>query len=137
VLAAAGAGLARGEVVAVHADALRGERFVQLVEGLGDGLVRGVGPVRRLSLDELEALGTGDSAVASGRAVERLAVAASPTPVAERAVCTPQAADLRRVAGWLAAGPVPLATWEPDYGRLAEAQVQWEQRHGRPLDRPA
>jgi tRNA threonylcarbamoyladenosine biosynthesis protein TsaB len=33
----------------------------------------------------------------------------------------------------LAAGPVPIDTWEPDYGRLAEAQVRWEAAHGRPL----
>ena len=33
----------------------------------------------------------------------------------------------------LAAGPVELASWEPDYGRLAEAQVRWEAAHGRPL----
>jgi tRNA threonylcarbamoyladenosine biosynthesis protein TsaB len=26
-----------------------------------------------------------------------------------------------------------LATWEPDYGRLAEAQVRWEAAHGRSL----
>ena len=33
--------------------------------------------------------------------------------------------------GW----PVPadLRTWEPDYGRLAEAQVRWEAAHGRAL----
>lgn len=29
--------------------------------------------------------------------------------------------------------PVDLAGWEPDYGRLAEAQVRWEAVHGRPL----
>jgi tRNA threonylcarbamoyladenosine biosynthesis protein TsaB len=29
--------------------------------------------------------------------------------------------------------PVNLASWEPDYGRLAEAQVRWEATHGRPL----
>lgn len=33
----------------------------------------------------------------------------------------------------LASGPVPIETWEPDYGRLAEAQVKWEAAHGRPL----
>jgi tRNA threonylcarbamoyladenosine biosynthesis protein TsaB len=32
-------------------------------------------------------------------------------------------------------GPVDLASWEPDYGRLAEAQVRWESAHGRPLTR--
>lgn len=31
------------------------------------------------------------------------------------------------------AGPVDLALWEPDYGRLAEAQVRWEREHGKPL----
>jgi tRNA threonylcarbamoyladenosine biosynthesis protein TsaB len=30
-------------------------------------------------------------------------------------------------------GAVDLAQWEPDYGRLAEAQVRWEREHGRPL----
>jgi tRNA threonylcarbamoyladenosine biosynthesis protein TsaB len=43
----------------------------------------------------------------------------------------------RNVAGILdaviASGPVDIDTWEPDYGRLAEAQVRWEAAHGRPL----
>jgi tRNA threonylcarbamoyladenosine biosynthesis protein TsaB len=30
-------------------------------------------------------------------------------------------------------GPVDLSLWEPNYGRLAEAQVRWEAEHGRPL----
>jgi len=30
-------------------------------------------------------------------------------------------------------GPVDLDTWEPAYGRPAEAQVKWEAEHGRPL----
>jgi tRNA threonylcarbamoyladenosine biosynthesis protein TsaB len=33
----------------------------------------------------------------------------------------------------LATPPVALDSWEPDYGRLAEAQVKWEAAHGRPL----
>jgi len=40
-------------------------------------------------------------------------------------------ARLSHVAGALRA--VDLAQWEPSYGRLAEAQVQWEQKHGRSL----
>ncbi|MDQ3696590.1 MAG: tRNA (adenosine(37)-N6)-threonylcarbamoyltransferase complex dimerization subunit type 1 TsaB [Gemmatimonadota bacterium] len=28
---------------------------------------------------------------------------------------------------------VDVGSWEPDYGRLAEAQVRWEATHGRPL----
>jgi tRNA threonylcarbamoyladenosine biosynthesis protein TsaB len=35
----------------------------------------------------------------------------------------------------VAGGPVDLASWEPDYGRLAEAQVRWEAEHGRALPR--
>lgn len=30
--------------------------------------------------------------------------------------------------------PVPRQSWEPAYGRLAEAQVVWERVHGRPLE---
>lgn len=29
--------------------------------------------------------------------------------------------------------PADVGLWEPDYGRLAEAQVRWEAVHGRPL----
>jgi tRNA threonylcarbamoyladenosine biosynthesis protein TsaB len=39
------------------------------------------------------------------------------------------------LSGVIQAGPVDLAAWEPDYGRLAEAQVRWEAAHGRPLTR--
>jgi hypothetical protein len=30
-------------------------------------------------------------------------------------------------------GPVDLASWEPDYGRVAEAQRRWEAAHGRAM----
>jgi len=35
--------------------------------------------------------------------------------------------------GPLVLRPVDLDTWEPDYGRQAEAQARWESTHGRPL----
>jgi tRNA threonylcarbamoyladenosine biosynthesis protein TsaB len=38
-----------------------------------------------------------------------------------------------QLRGLIATGPVNLELWEPDYGRLAEAQVRWEAAHGRPL----
>jgi len=41
------------------------------------------------------------------------------------------AAALGTLAPWPAAAD--LASWEPDYGRLAEAQVRWEATHGRAL----
>jgi hypothetical protein len=37
------------------------------------------------------------------------------------------------LASLIANGPVNLEAWEPDYGRLAEAQVRWEAAHGRRL----
>jgi tRNA threonylcarbamoyladenosine biosynthesis protein TsaB len=37
------------------------------------------------------------------------------------------------VVGGAHPGVVELSTWEPNYGRLAEAQVRWERTHGRPL----
>jgi tRNA threonylcarbamoyladenosine biosynthesis protein TsaB len=51
----------------------------------------------------------------------------------ERPRTYPRAASIMRLGVWLAQPPVSLAAWEPDYGRLAEAQVKWEQAHGRPL----
>lgn len=33
----------------------------------------------------------------------------------------------------ISGGAIDLDSWEPDYGRLAEAQVKWEAAHGRPL----
>lgn len=32
------------------------------------------------------------------------------------------------------ASRVDLVSWEPEYGRKAEAQVKWERAHGRPLE---
>jgi tRNA threonylcarbamoyladenosine biosynthesis protein TsaB len=39
----------------------------------------------------------------------------------------------RLFAAIVEAGSVDLASWEPNYGRLAEAQVRWEAAHGRRL----
>ena len=37
------------------------------------------------------------------------------------------------LAAVIAGGAVDLTSWEPSYGRNAEAQVKWEAAHGRPL----
>jgi tRNA threonylcarbamoyladenosine biosynthesis protein TsaB len=48
----------------------------------------------------------------------------------------PRARAAARLAGLIDATPAAdLASWEPAYGRLAEAQVKWEAAHGRPLTR--
>jgi tRNA threonylcarbamoyladenosine biosynthesis protein TsaB len=39
----------------------------------------------------------------------------------------------RVIESIIAAGEADVETWEPMYGRLAEAQVKWEAAHGRPL----
>lgn len=49
----------------------------------------------------------------------------------------PRGPDARGFAILLEGGlcrEVSLAEWEPTYGRKAEAQVRWEQAHGRPLE---
>lgn len=46
----------------------------------------------------------------------------------------PRASGFARIGASVErSGPVDLGLWEPDYGRLAEAQVRWEREHGRPL----
>lgn len=60
--------------------------------------------------------------------------AARPVGPAESLAVTPHArgvATLGTLAPWPDAAD--LATWEPNYGRLAEAQVKWEAAHGRAL----
>lgn len=121
-LAAATHGQA-GEFV-VHADALRGERFALDVSIDDAGRLQVQSAVRRLSLAEL-------ALASESRA--RLAVLSSSEPDLERAIVTPDAAAIVRCVDWLREGPVSLDLWEPDYGRLAEAQVKWEQTHGRAL----
>jgi len=100
-------------------DALRGESYVAAFEhDAGD--VRPVGPMRRIPTDSVPAAAASDDARAVG----------------------PDLADtwLPRARGaallWpsiLADGPVDLASWEPLYGRVAEAQAKWEAAHGRAL----
>lgn len=59
---------------------------------------------------------------------------ARPIGPAEELAAVPRALGVARLAGRLAHGsPVDLASWEPMYGRVAEAQARWERAHGRPL----
>ena len=49
-------------------------------------------------------------------------------------VGSPHARGVARIGrGPQALRTVDLTSWEPDYGRRAEAQVQWERKHGRSL----
>lgn len=101
-------------------DALRGERYAALVERDANGAVHRV-----------EQLGLVPVADVAARAAALNALAIGPD---EATVARPHARELRHCLGLAAAsGPVDLASWEPMYGRLAEAQVKWEAAHGRSL----
>lgn len=115
---------ATGGRLLVHSDALRDERYVMPVRVDADGTVRAEGDVERLPVATLVT-----------RAGDRVLLAvAGGAGTFEPPVVSPDAAALTRVAGWRTHGAVDTATWEPAYGRLAEAQVKWESQHQRPLE---
>ncbi|MDQ2765787.1 MAG: tRNA (adenosine(37)-N6)-threonylcarbamoyltransferase complex dimerization subunit type 1 TsaB, partial [Gemmatimonadota bacterium] len=116
-LVAADPKLADGSYLAVL-DALRGDVFAAAYRREGD-VVTEVAPARLVARDALEH--------------EAALLHASVIGPEEHPRTPPRAANVVRLRAWLALEPVSLATWEPDYGRLAEAQVKWEQAHGRPL----
>lgn len=102
-------------------DALRGDRYVALV-------IVGAGGV----LTRVEALGLVPVAGLPALAQAHAARTVGPD-VATRSF--PHASGLVRCLALLAdTAPVDLASWEPVYGRLAEAQVRWEATHGRRLE---
>jgi len=96
--------------------ALRGEHYVLTATVGEDGGVFEPGPFELIA-----------SGAIAGYAAERRAtlIGAPPGRPAQ-----PHARSASRVEATM----VNLASWEPAYGRLAEAQVKWEASHGRPLD---
>ncbi len=101
-------------------DAMRGERYATLYE-VGSG--GSVGEVQRLGL-----IAEGDVANECTRLGAR---AIGPREMVEASPHARGAAVL--LDEIIAHGLVALDTWEPDYGRLAEAQVKWEAARGRSL----
>lgn len=138
VAAALGKGLARGSGARLHAvpslpliaaahpdasvgtyltvlDALRGEWFVQAVTKHRDGSWSVDAAVERLAV-----------ALVHDRArTHAFTIVGPPIDIVQQ----PDASGALRI------GIVEVSrdAWEPDYGRLAEAQVQWETAHARPL----
>lgn len=96
-------------------DALRGEWFVQLATRLPDGTWVIDAVVERLAVQVVR-----DRAMALSAAIVGPPVDVMQQPDARAAMA------VRTTA-------VSLDAWEPDYGRLAEAQVVWEATHARPL----
>jgi tRNA threonylcarbamoyladenosine biosynthesis protein TsaB len=121
IIAGAQQPLAVGEYVAVL-DAMRGEFFAASLVIGRDGRVSQTGSVTLLTADELAELDrSGHTRVAGpGQHID----------------LRPHARGIARLLPSIVNDvPVDLASWEPDYGRLAEAQVRWEAEHGRPLPR--
>lgn len=114
--------LPSGEYLSVL-DAMRGEFFVARVLLEPSGLATQIEPPTILTAHQLGQL--------AGK--ERVASVIGP---GQQHDARPHARGVAAVlSAVINAGPVDLALWEPDYGRLAEAQVRWEAAHGRPLTR--
>lgn len=119
-------------IVAGAAPPLEEGRYLALLDAMR-GDVYGLdvvvdAPGRLAPLGEPWLLARGDAESRAAAAGARLV-----GPAETRA----RAPHARGFAMLLSAGlvrEVDIASWEPDYGRKAEAQVRWEQTHGRELE---
>jgi tRNA threonylcarbamoyladenosine biosynthesis protein TsaB len=102
-------------------DAMRGESFAQLFDVSSTGNVSEASEVRVVRDEEIAVLARTMQARTVGAAGEFQGA--------------PHVRGLLKLGAHRSLqSPVDLASWEPDYGRLAEAQVRWEATHGRALD---
>lgn len=118
VVAAAEPALPAGCYI-VALDAMRGDFFCQDVDVHSNGAIQ-PGESRRMNRVDLEAHAAAKSARIIGPSES------SPLP--------PHARGFARLILDGIARRVELTTWEPNYGRKAEAQVRWEAAHGRELE---
>ena len=110
-----------GQFMAV-VDAMRGERYVQAFAVSGAGAMTSAGALRILPAPEVASMAEaiGAALVGPGEQGGSLVV--------------PRAGAAARITNMIdEAEEADLGSWEPGYGRLAEAQVKWEAEHGRPL----
>jgi tRNA threonylcarbamoyladenosine biosynthesis protein TsaB len=109
-----------GECLAVL-DAMRGELYAARVRSESGGVAKQTGPPTILNAEQLGEIAARERSlriIGPGQQIEASPHARGALPILESII---------------ESGPVDLASWEPDYGRLAEAQVRWEAAHGRPL----
>jgi len=129
------AGSAPGRYLATL-DAMRGELFAATFEIDGHGTVSELGPPQIISEAAISEVAASSGAELAGTAAARAWKAAS-SAAADHGATLEHLPHARRAAhvmsSIVAAGKCDLDTWEPMYGRLAEAQVRWEAAHGRPL----
>jgi tRNA threonylcarbamoyladenosine biosynthesis protein TsaB len=120
----------------VTLDALRGERYVAAVDTVVVNDRVRVTAYRYLGV---RAAGAAAAEVAHATGRREHVDASTTPPVASAVRAFVLARDASPVAtpgpdGALTLAPVDLDTWEPHYGRQAEAQVRWEATHGRALE---
>ena len=111
-----------GEYLSVL-DAMRGEFYAARLTLGSDHVATQVGEMRLITADELVSLAGekgGLRIIGPARELDFHPHARGAAPVLDSIVDS---------------GAVDLALWEPEYGRLAEAQVRWEAEHGRSLPR--
>lgn len=98
-------------------DAMRGDMHAALVES-NAGFVTAILPLGLVPRPDVASLAAKHGATVVG--------------LGEPVDAVPHARGVARVEASLV-HDVALDSWEPAYGRLAEAQVKWEAEHGRPL----
>jgi tRNA threonylcarbamoyladenosine biosynthesis protein TsaB len=100
-------------------DALRGEAYVGGYSVDERGEIAMILPEHLVSQSEVQSLATtlDATAVGPGQRIDR-------GPHARGAVV---------LETLISSGPVDVGSWEPRYGRKAEAQLRWESSHGRSL----
>lgn len=101
-------------------DALRGECYVALYRRDEAGLVEELAPARVVAAGAVDVLAVESDATVIG-------------PSHGRAGAPHARGALAVLSAFGESARVDLGSWEPAYGRLAEAQVRWEAAHGRPL----
>jgi tRNA threonylcarbamoyladenosine biosynthesis protein TsaB len=116
-------------------DALRGEAYFQRlrVEGSGEVVAESgfyLGPLAAVAAAAVDMR----ARIAAPAEVLELISRSAAAPLESPVAMSPHARGVARLEESLEAAD--LASWEPRYGRLAEAQVKWEAEHGRPLPRP-
>ena len=104
------------------ADAMRGESYVQQYEIDDHGELRAAGGLSVVSTSSVDQIAADIGAVVLGPARQGTEFV------------VPHARAVAHVTKLIAStAPADLALWEPQYGRLAEAQVKWEADNGRLL----
>lgn len=119
LLIPAGSDVGPGNYLAIL-PAMRGESYVVAADALDDGNILTDGIVTLVPAADVERIARESGRLPIGPDVGKN--------------LKPHARGARRMLDQIIAeGPCDLNTWEPTYGRLAEAQVKWEAAHGRPL----